>query len=1478
VAREVSLATEPEETRKVKRERARILPPWLLGLLALAVAGVLAAAYPRNTLQRRLLDSDKPNALSVAYLEAWLRVAPDDRDFIGVLAAQYLRVGRFEDAERLADRMAKSGDDDLRRSAVLIHTGIGEARAYGMTQDNPARPAAMDHLRSLFDSAAQLKWQAPELRTLAQRATAAGASNAAISFYQQLSAVDHSEGVDTQMRIAQLALGSQAYERAADAYFNAQSRVGDLAEQRQYFMSALAAYQSGGLLDQALSEGEKHLGRLQYDPQTIETMLNLARSANRPDMIRRYAKALSDLTSALDPDQMDSSDRLADARVAASSRRGTRRAVLALAGQDQAGAARWSMWHTVTAHPGDLRDWYYADGPAAIERAANAGDARMGGVHLERVTSALRESNAASGALTSSSATAASSAAATTAPGAPGASKAATDADPAIHGSMSAADRDHYDELAYQAFLEGADVASAMRLAQRRVNADPTSSVWQRRLAQAAEWSNQPMTALQAWHAVAEQTNAADAWQQVLRIAPALNDDDAYLDALLHQSDQNPRDLKRVDAVVDAYERLGRPDDALAFLKRRAVGTQRVAVMRRYAALAQRAGKDDIAEASYVELLKIAGPNTDDSLRLANLYYAHRDYQGAFAALQVALPGASTANEDFWRTYGQLARLLENDDAAHLAYTNLLAGNHATDEDLGDMAYFYDGHPLDAGRISELQYRNTGTPRALQDAIYYYVQARAWTRITNLLASLTPKERAVIEDTPDALAMVAEYERQTHQPQAALRDLRRAAFLPGSSPDVQSAYLWTLVDFGSDDELRDTIVRWRDRSLDVAALWGPYAAGLVRLNRPNDALGYFRREASASNGDPLWVLALADAEEAAGHEESAWSLRRYVWTKLLPQDPDAAPLPTGAPRRGRLAVTLSNDDVERRDELRQRRVALSEMFDNGDTSKRVLIEMLRADGEQADTSTMQQSVLGNIGKLPRVDAPDGAGGVAVAAAPAAANTPQSSGGKITRAKSAASASAAAAAMAASDASAASAASGAAAASTAAATQAMASAAAADDPLATAGMPPEQLKQQRQISSAAIEVAVAWAISKESDPLAKAWLAHEYANRLTRPVDAELSVALADNDVQTINRILDSKESSRATVDNRIDAFEMADRQGEAEALAFSGLNGAPANNDIHERLSNLATERNQSVYFGVRSVVASPLDYIETKAGGELALTDHFSVALQGIQLNQRTTNAQILTGVPSTDRTYNFIAHYETTSEDISLTLGRRTAVTEFGTALLSAEFGRGTALRFTFQVGRNQFADESQEIQVGGMKDMLRGEVEWDVLPRVYVRGSLEGDNFYTQQRQRIGSGALMDGEIGYRFRIEYPDWSVRIVGTHGNYSPENINVPFLQRLIPAGDIPTAATFVPQSYSQYGIATGFGTDLLDRYTRAWRPFLDVGLIHDSNFGWGPEVLVGLAGSVFGNDHAAVYYQHEAVSHLGTSTTEVGVRYRWLF
>nr|WP_145997198.1 hypothetical protein [Ralstonia mannitolilytica] len=54
--------------------RERLLPPWLIGALGALIGLALALMFPRERLEARLLEGGKVDALSVAYLEAWLRV------------------------------------------------------------------------------------------------------------------------------------------------------------------------------------------------------------------------------------------------------------------------------------------------------------------------------------------------------------------------------------------------------------------------------------------------------------------------------------------------------------------------------------------------------------------------------------------------------------------------------------------------------------------------------------------------------------------------------------------------------------------------------------------------------------------------------------------------------------------------------------------------------------------------------------------------------------------------------------------------------------------------------------------------------------------------------------------------------------------------------------------------------------------------------------------------------------------------------------------------------------------------------------------------------------------------------------------------------------------------------------------------------------------------------------------------------------
>ena len=104
-------------------------------------------------------------------------------------------------------------------------------------------------------------------------------------------------------------------------------------------------------------------------------------------------------------------------------------------------------------------------------------------------------------------------------------------------------------------------------------------------------------------------------------------------------------------------------------------------------------------------------------------------------------------------------------------------------------------------------------------------------------------------------------------------------------------------------------------------------------------------------------------------------------------------------------------------------------------------------------------------------------------------------------------------------------------------------------------------------------------------------------------------------------------------------------------------------------------------------------------------------------------------------------------------------------------------------------------------------------------------------------------------------------------------------LGRLLPSGATLEADAFMPRSFTQFGLLFGFGTDYLERYTRAWRPFMDVGVLRDNREGWGTQVQLGVAGSVFGNDHLALVFSHASITRAGTSPmTEIGLRYRWLY
>ena len=209
--------------------------------------------------------------------------------------------------------------------------------------------------------------------------------------------------------------------------------------------------------------------------------------------------------------------------------------------------------------------------------------------------------------------------------------------------------------MAYTAFLGNQELAHALQLAQNAISQAPDNVIWHERLAHVAEWSGQPKLAIIQWRWLAIHQGKETDWKNWMRLAKGLFDYDAQLIGLERDWKLSGKNEKYVPKIIELYEYMGRPEDALAWLDRNGDDKKHPGLILLSARLLTSMGRDADAIAQYRRYLSRETASPEFAVTIAALLQRAGQYQEEFDVLTRSQIQAKHDYTLFWKNLGKFA-------------------------------------------------------------------------------------------------------------------------------------------------------------------------------------------------------------------------------------------------------------------------------------------------------------------------------------------------------------------------------------------------------------------------------------------------------------------------------------------------------------------------------------------------------------------------------------------------------------------------------------------------------------------------------------------------------------------------------------------------------------------------------------------------------------------------------------------------------
>lgn len=408
-----------------------------------------------------------------------------------------------------------------------------------------------------------------------------------------------------------------------------------------------------------------------------------------------------------------------------------------------------------------------------------------------------------------------------------------------------------------------------------------------------------------------------------------------------------------------------------------------------------------------------------------------------------------------------------------------------------------------------------------------------------------------------------------------------------------------------------------------------------------------------------------------------------------------------------------------------------------------------------------------------------------------------------------------------------------------------------------------------------ELYIEWALAQHLNELAI-----DTANKAQRagkvlPTWLKLSLAMRENDQTKIAQYLEDLKASEDAAsygDQSVAAYAIGHIES-AQELAYMALETQPSDTSTYQYLRDVMLPHSNYIDVNVdhhqNGPIAGPEEYISTR----YFIAPRFFIEPFARVWQTKSSDPTQIINPPNWINDFGVLAGI---SDKRSIYLGaisQRQAMRNFWQAMFAWQEQWDRFFSWQLSGGWQQKADETTALLVAGKKDTIGEEFTYRLTARDSLVTTFSQSEYYSQDSVYFGDGQKYRISWLHKFLHAYPDWNIQTYFSINQYRNTRNQSDVLNSILPS---PSTEGPLPRNFNELGFVVGMGQVYREEYTHAFRPFFEIGVFRHSLNGIGQLAMAGIAGSIFGRDHLALYGN----ASRGEETTgqldySVGLEYR---